>query len=369
MNSLVFNYVSKCRGNIKNIDIILLLAFISLLVIRIIANYSSQSITNGSLSFTSWTSLIVMATLSFIIIFGFSLLDTKELITISVILFLVMLIALVAVFYFPKINGSARWIRLGYGFGFQPSEFIKPFLIIILSGLFLLYKENGNRVPLYISIAIIATVGGLILFEPDLGQTLQIFIHWFFLLFLTGVPYIIVLGFILLSLLAIFGAYWLFPHVAYRINNFFDDPSQNFQIKKGFNAIANGGIGGKGPGEGASKLFVPEAQSDFIFAALSEEFGLVAALILLFVFGLILLRTYYLLLQHRSYFQILAGSGLIFMLILQMLINLSSVLYIIPTKGLTLPFISSGGSSLFTVSIAAGMILSLTRKNYRREID
>ena len=369
MKSVIYGYSLKYLGNIKKLDFLLLLSFAVLLIFRIVANYSALSNKSGTVSVSTLILLVFIAATSFVIIFLVSLLDSKELIFLSTFGFVVLLILLVIVLFYSKVNGSSRWIRFDNGLSFQPSEFLKPFLIILVSYLFYSQKQIKSKIPLYCAIAILVTSVILIMSEPDLGQSVQITIHWLFLLFLTGIPYIVVAAFIgIIGLLIVLG-YFLFEHVQYRFDSYFDAAAQNLQIKNAFKAIANGGLSGKGPGEGISKLYVPEAQSDFIFVAVSEEFGLIATAILLIIFGFILVRSYYLLLQNRNLFEILAGSGLIFMLILQMLINLGSVLHVIPTKGLTLPFISSGGSSLLSVSIASGMLLSLTRKNYRGEVE
>jgi cell division protein FtsW len=161
------------------------------------------------------------------------------------------------------------------------------------------------------------------------------------------------------------GAYFTFPHVASRIDRFLDPASgDSYQVERGLEAFANGGLWGRGPGEGTVKSLIPDAHADFIFAVAGEEFGLVTCLIIVSLFAFVVLRGFGRLLQEQSLFVVLAGTGLLVQFGLQAVINMASTLHLMPTKGMTLPFISYGGSSLLALALGMGMLLALTRRRF-----
>jgi cell division protein FtsW len=186
--------------------------------------------------------------------------------------------------------------------------------------------------------------------------------------FLAGLSLIWVGGLVLFSVLGLVGAYFLLPHVTARIDSFLDPAAgDRYQVGRSIEAFMNGGLFGRGPGEGTVKAQLPDAHSDFIFAVAGEELGLIACLIILGLFGFIVLRGFSRLLRENSLFVLLAVSGLLVQFGLQALINMGSALHLMPTKGMTLPFISYGGSSLIALAIAVGMVLALTRRRVGRE--
>jgi cell division protein FtsW len=204
---------------------------------------------------------------------------------------------------------------------------------------------------------------GLLLMQPDLGMSFVLSAIWGVQIFLAGLPilWVIVLGG--LGIAALFGAYLFFPHVASRIDRFLDPASgDNYQVQKSLDAFANGGMFGTGPGHGQVKLNLPDAHADFIFAVAGEEFGLLAALLLVMIFCFIITRSLYRIVQSDDLFIVLAVGGLLTQFALQSLIHMGSSLQLLPAKGMTLPFISYGGSSLLALGFGMGALLSLTRK-------
>lgn len=267
----------------------------------------------------------------------------------------------VSLFVGMEIKGATRWIRL-FGFSLQPSEFLKPAFIVLSAWLLGQQKNNENFPGILLALGLFAMSAGLLILQPDFGMCFLLTLVFGMQIFLVGCPlrYIVILVGVLL--VGVVVAYFSLSHVQLRIDRFLNPESgDSYQIDKSKEAFMNGGFIGTGPGQGTVKNQVPDIHSDFIFTAMGEEFGFV--LTGLFVCGLAFL--FYRLLSHftrsESLFVMLAGSGLVFMLVLQSLIHMGSTLQLIPAKGMTLPLISYGGSSLIAVGISFGLILALSR--------
>ena len=191
---------------------------------------------------------------------------------------------------------------------------------------------------------------------------------WFTQFFLAGLPLIWGAGFIALGITGAVGAYFLLPHVASRVDRFIDPSSgDSYQVMRSLEAFMNGGVLGRGPGEGSVKTVLPDAHTDFIFAVAAEEFGMIICLIVVGLFAFIVLRGFSRVIKETNFFILLAVTGLLVQFGLQSLINMASTLHLMPTKGMTLPFISYGGSSLVSIAICIGMALSLTRRRVGQE--
>ena len=209
----------------------------------------------------------------------------------------------------------------------------------------------------------------LLLLQPDLGMTLVVISTWIGQLFIAGIP-LIWMGIIAaMGIVGLCGAYFLFPHVARRIDQFFDpssgDPRHDlYQVTQSLEAFMQGGLFGRGPGEGIIKKNVPDAHADFVFAVAGEEFGLFLCLFVVILFAFIVLRSLIRAMNDSSLFIMMATAGLVIQFGLQAFVNMASALHLIPTKGMTMPFISYGGSSLIALAIAMGMLLALTRKRH-----
>jgi len=265
----------------------------------------------------------------------------------------------------PEAKGARRWLRIG-SFTLQSSEFVKPAFIIFSAWMF----SESHRTPGFPgrTIAVIAylIVLSLVISQPDLGQSVLISVVWAAQFFMAGLPMIWVLGFAGMGMSGIFAAYLFMPHVTSRIDRFlFPTGNDTFQIDTALNAFRSGGLFGRGPGEGAVKRILPDAHTDFIFAVTGEEFGIIVCLVLIALFGVIVIRSLMKLFRETDLFVFLAVSGLIIQFGLQAFINIGVNLALLPSKGMTLPFISYGGSSLLSMSIVMGMVLALTRSGIR----
>lgn len=303
--------------------------------------------------------LIIMLSISFmnlqqVQIFGFTLFGLTILLLIAT-----LLLGL-------EIKGARRWIYLG-GFSLQPSEWIKPAFAVITAWVLARQKNIPNFPGQKISLGLTALVCALLLAQPDLGMTLVITAIWFGQLFLTGLSIIWIIALGLTGITGVTLAYFTLPHVASRIDRFMDPASgDTYQVTKSLEAFVNGGLFGRGPGEGTIKEYIPDVHSDFIFAVAGEEFGIFACLLIVALFAFVVLRGFSRSVQSDNLFVMLAVAGLLIQFGVQAFINMASTLSLIPTKGMTLPFISYGGSSLLGIAVNTGFILALTRKKLKK---
>ncbi|MEX2618041.1 MAG: putative peptidoglycan glycosyltransferase FtsW [Alphaproteobacteria bacterium] len=262
----------------------------------------------------------------------------------------------------PEIKGSQRWLIIA-GFSLQPSEFIKPTFAVVAAWMFSA-RRLGEDIPGYlISCVLYLIVLSLLLAQPDIGQAIVVTAIWFIQWFLAGLSmsWVFMIG--IAGILAMVVAYFVFPHVSSRIDRFLDPASgDSYQIDRAMEAFLNGGLLGRGAGEGTAKAFLPDAHADFIFAVAGEEFGLLACFIIIALFVFIILRGLVRVLADTDLFIVLAATGLIVQFALQAIINMASTVNLMPTKGMTLPFISYGGSSLLALGLGMGMLLALTRR-------
>ncbi|MGB4100500.1 MAG: putative peptidoglycan glycosyltransferase FtsW [Alphaproteobacteria bacterium] len=263
-----------------------------------------------------------------------------------------------------EIKGATRWLHFP-GLSLQPSEFVKPALTIVAAWLFARHCERRGFPGIGVNILLFGGVIGMLLLQPDFGMSMLIAAVWFGQFFLAGLPLALVGISIVLVLAGGIGAYFVFPHVHHRINRFLDPASgDNYQVERAMEAFTNGGLFGTGPGEGTVKMSLPDAHCDFIFAVAGEELGLVSCLIIVLLFAMIVLRGFWRLRREQNLFVVLAASGLLLQFGFQAVINMASTLRLMPTKGMTLPFISYGGSSLLALAVTMGMLLALTRRRY-----
>jgi cell division protein FtsW len=263
-----------------------------------------------------------------------------------------------------EVKGARRWIELPL-FSLQPSEFAKPTFAVVAAWLFAEQSERPRFPGNAISIGLFLTLIALLLKQPDFGMAFVVAVVWFAQFFMAGLRLYWVASGIVAGVSGLVGAYLWLPHVTTRVNGFLNPVAgtgQNYQINRSLEAFANGGLWGRGPGEGTVKDHLPDAHADFVFAVTGEEFGLVVCLIIVIVFGFIVLRGFSRLLQEPNLFVLLAASGLLIEFGLQAVINMASTLHLIPTKGMTLPFLSYGDSSMVALALGMGMLLALTRR-------
>ena len=310
---------------------------------------------------------IVFLSLGLVTLIGVSLLDPRTLrrATVAGLAVSVVLLAL-TLFVGAEIKGATRWLNIA-GVSIQPSELAKPMFAVTLAWLLSARNSDGTfptcRPETWIAIALWLVLGGLLLRQPDLGQAFVVSAIFGVELFLAGLSLQLVVLFGLIGGLGLIGAYFALPHVSARVDGFFDPTSAgSYQVERSIEAFMNGGLLGRGPGEGTVKALLPDSHSDFIFAVAGEEFGLLVCLMIAGLYAFIVLRGFSRLIQEENLFVLLAGTGLLVQFGLQALINMASALHLMPTKGMTLPFISYGGSSLVAGAIGMGMVLALTRR-------
>ena len=303
---------------------------------------------------------------AFIIMFLASFLTPRGVRRASLYLYLVSMALVVATLFFgAEVKGAHRWINLG-GIVIQPSEFVKPAFVILAAWAF---SEGGRRRDLpgnWLGFFILFATILPLLKQPDIGQTMLISFVWVGLVFLSGLHFFWVVGCGGIGVLGVFAAYKFYPHVAARIDRFQSPASgDTFQVENALQSFIEGGWYGKGPGEGPFKRILPDSHTDFVFAVTAEEFGIVACLALLAVFFVLVMRGLMLARRSEEPFCRLAAAGLIFLFGIQAVINMAVNVQLMPAKGMTLPFISYGGSSLISLGLGMGFLLALTRRRPR----
>jgi cell division protein FtsW len=276
-------------------------------------------------------------------------------------LFLPMLI--ITPFEGVEIKGAVRWLHFP-GLSIQPSEFVKPFFAVTAAWLFTRQCARRGFPALSVNIAIYLLIVVFLLMQPDIGMTFLVSMIWFGQFFLAGLPVAIVGISGVVGILSLWLAYYTFPHFTVRMDKFLSHTGDTYQVDRALDAFANGGLLGTGPGEGTVKMSIPDAHADFVFAVAGEELGLLWCLLIIGLFAFIVLRGLSRLRNENSLFVVLAVSGLLIEFGLQTVINLASTMRLMPAKGMTLPFISYGGSSLLALAVGMGMFLALTRKRF-----
>lgn len=259
-------------------------------------------------------------------------------------------------------KGATRWLEFG-GFTLQPSEFMKPALIVLVGWMFA-EGQKGEGVPgVTIAFGLYFLSVALLLIQPDVGQTVLITVAFGAAFWMAGVPlsWVMVLGGVAIAGLS--STYFLFPHVASRVDRFLSpDKADTHQVDRAAEAIAAGGFFGRGPGEGVMKRHVPDLHTDFIYSVAAEEYGLVFSLLLIALFAFVVVRGLYKAMKLNDPFEQVAAAGLFVLVGQQAFINVAVNLNMIPTKGMTLPFISYGGSSMLAMGLTLGMALALLRR-------
>lgn len=280
---------------------------------------------------------------------------------------LALILTIMTIFWGEEVKGAHRWIRI-LGFSLQPSEFIKPTFAIVAAWLFDAQRQYSEIPGTWLSTGLFVITAGLLLAEPDIGMTFVVSAIWFFQLFLNGLPFIWIIGAGVLGIVSAVVLYFTFPHFHTRIQQFITSENElSYQVQKAFDAFQSGHLLGRGPGEGVAKLSIPDAHTDFIFAVAAEEFGFIICALIIGVFATIVIRSMLISMKDRNFFIILSSAGLAASFGLQGIINMASSLHLMPTKGMTLPFISYGGSSVIASAIGIGMLLAITRKNAHSE--
>jgi cell division protein FtsW len=300
------------------------------------------------------------------VMLGVSFLSPRQIRRLSLVVFVASLIMVAATPYFgPEIKGARRWLVL-VGVNVQPSEFLKPAFVIIVAWLFGESAKRPDMPANTFSLLLLLTAIALLVVQPDFGQTMLIAVVWSALFFMAGMRLVWVAGIAGLAGIGLLSAYYTVPHVARRIQRFLDPASgDTFNIDIATESFMRGGWFGKGPGEGTVKRILPESHTDFVFAVAAEEFGVVLCLALVALFAFIVIRMLVRAMRTDDPFARFAAAGLTILFATQSAINMAVNLHLMPAKGMTLPFISYGGSSMISVAYAMGMLLALTREQPR----
>jgi cell division protein FtsW len=261
-----------------------------------------------------------------------------------------------------EVNGARRWLNLG-GVRLQPSELLKPSFVVVTAWIFAAQQRTADPHMRWAAIALLAMVTALLVAQPDIGMAALVIFVWMAQFFLAGMPLRWLAAMLAAGVACGVLAYAFVPHVTDRVDRFlFPGSGENYQVERALEAFQAGGALGRGPGEGVVKYVLPDAHADFIFAVAAEEYGMIACLLIAGAFAFVVLRGFSRLLRETDYFVLLAGSGLLAQLGLQAGINMGVNLHLLPAKGMTLPFISYGGSSLIALTLGMGMVLALTRR-------
>ena len=365
LNSMYYNWW-------KNIDKTIFLLIIFLFSLGLFFSLVSTSLiasdkldTNNYFFFFKHLTYIFigLATLVF-----FSSLSEKNLFRISIYLFFVTLFLLFLVPIFgTEVKGSKRWLNFFFLPQFQPIELLKPFIIIFVATILCSEKNYNIYIKYLLTIIAIIPTCLLLIMQPDIGQTLLVFLSWAIIVFVSGINLLFILIFISFAILTLLYVVFFIPKFIYiksRILSFFnpDAGTHNFQSDKAIEAISSGGFFGKGIGEGTLKTRVPEAHTDYIVSVISEEFGVIAIILLLILFLFFVYSVFKKIYLEKSEKIKLVLTGAISLIIFQALIHLGVNIRLFPTTGMTLPFLSYGGSSIIGVSILSGIILNLTKR-------
>ena len=373
----MFNLDRKNKGKFadwfRNIDKTLLIIVILLFFLGLFFSFSStSSIIAEKLNTKNYYFFIkhltfVLIALGFIF---FISLQKKEMIKkiFPHIFFITLVLLFLVPFFGLEIKGSKRWLEFLFLPRFQPIEILKPFFILIIAKILTSNLEKSMHKKYIETLVILSVVLILLIIQPDLGQTILLFSAWLIMIFISGVNLIILALFFAISLIAILTLLLLFPdkfgYIFLRLKSFID-PSKgdNYQSDKALESIINGGFFGKGIGEGVLKDRVPEAHTDYIIAVISEEFGIILIIGLVLIFLILGFNVFKKIINETDNFVKLSLIGLISIILIQAFIHIGVNIRLLPTTGMTLPFISYGGSSIIGTSIIVGLIINFTKKN------
>jgi len=356
----------------KNIDKSILLLIILLFSLGLFFSLVSTSlIASDKLDTNSYyfffKHLFYIGIAIFFVIF-FSSINQTNLFRTSIVLFIICFIFLILVPIIGiEVRGSKRWLEFPFLPRFQPIELLKPFIIIMVASVLSTEKGKNIYYKYFLSFIVIVPIMFLLITQPDIGQTFLIFLTWLSLIFISGISlviFFIFFGIILSLLLYLLFFIPKFEYIKDRIESFFNPVSgtHNFQSDKASEAIINGGFFGKGIGEGVLKNRVPEAHTDYIVAVISEEFGAIIILVLMMIFLFFIYQVFKKLYFEKSNKVRLILVGSITLILLQALIHIGVNIRLLPTTGMTLPFLSYGGSSIVSTAILCGIILNLTKR-------
>ena len=360
----------------RNIDKTIFISFLLLFVLGIFFSFASTSTLAGErlnkdyyFFFSKHLIFAISAIFLMILISSVHLNFFKK---ILIPIFIIALISLILVLFFGiEVKGSKRWLNLFF-FRFQPIEFLKPFFIVIIAKILSKESHNTSNTSDFFSFLVLAIPCLILLNQPDMGQTILLILSWLVIVFISGIRLIYIFSFFSMSVLSFAGLLFTFPnkfsYIFKRIENFLDPTKgDRFQSNNALDAIREGGLTGQGMGEGILKDLVPEAHTDYIISVIAEEFGSIISIFLICIFLYISFRVIKFALKENEKFIKFSLSGLATLLIFQTFIHIGVNTSLLPTTGMTLPFLSYGGSSMIGSAILAGIILNFTRRRFSNE--
>jgi cell division protein FtsW len=306
--------------------------------------------------------------LALLIMMATSFLTPRQIRRAALAVFVVSFALVIAAFWGPEIKGAHRWITV-LGVTVQPSEFLKPAFVVLIAWLFSESARHPDMPTNTMALGLLASVIAVLVLQPDFGQTMLIALVWGALFFMSGMRLVWVAGLAAAGLFGLTAAYFVVPHVGRRLQGFFDPNSgDTFQIDTAVESFVRGGWFGRGPGEGTMKRVLPDSHTDFVFAVGAEEFGIALCLVLVMLFAFIVLRALTRAMSDRDGFVRFGSAGLAILFGMQSAINMAVNIALIPEKGITLPFISYGGSSMLSLAYSMGMLLALMRERPRADL-
>tara|TARA_R110000824_G_scaffold390760_15_gene587917 strand:+ start:11227 stop:12375 length:1149 start_codon:yes stop_codon:yes gene_type:complete len=296
-------------------------------------------------------------------IIGVSLLSVRHVRRLAAIVFLgAFFLMVLTLFIGPEVKGAHRWLQIG-PIAIQPSEFVKPAFIVLIAWMFAEAQRTKGFPGTLIALVLYGMVAAVLAMQPDFGQLTLLTMVFGAIFFMAGLSWRWIGSLAVIAILGAVAAYTFSPHFTSRIDRFLNPESgDTYQIDRALDAFQTGGFFGRGPGEGEVKRILPDAHTDFIFAVAAEEFGVIVGLMIIGIFAMIVLRVLRQAMEERDLFVQFASCGLVALFGLQALINMAVNVNLLPAKGMTLPFISYGGSSLLALGFTMGMLLALTRR-------
>jgi cell division protein FtsW len=351
------------------IDRFFLAAFVMLMGIGFMLSFAAspavaQRIGLSDFHFVERHAVFLIPSLAIMI--GLSFLTPRQVRRTAIVLLALSLAAMVlALFFGVEVKGARRWIGIG-ALSIQPSEFMKPAFVVVCAWLFSEHARQPEIPGNLFAIILFGIVAALLVAQPDLGQTILTSVVWGGMFFMAGMPWlwIVLLGGVGAG--GLLAAYYMLPHVTARFDKFLTGEGDRFQVETAHEAIVRGNWFGQGPGEGIVKRILPDSHTDFVFSVAAEEFGIIFCMALVAIFAFIVLRGLKHAFNERNDFNRFAVAGLVLQIGIQSMINIGVNLELMPAKGMTLPLISYGGSSMIAICVTAGFILALTRHRPER---
>jgi cell division protein FtsW len=350
----------------------LLGAFLLLIAIGIVLSFAASPAVAEAHDWSTWYFVvrhIVFAGLAGAILIGVSVLPHRTIRILAILMLLFSIVLLLATLQFgEEAKGARRWIYI-FGYSFQPAEAVKPAYAVVGAWLFSQWMVKRDVPGWQIATGLLLVIIAVLLLQPDVGQTALMVFTWLVLLFLSGISWWLIIGLGFLGIASAFVAYLFFPHVTERIDAFLNQADGSvYQVEKAIGSILEGGWLGRGPGEAITKRYLPEAHADYVFSAAAGEFGILFCLLLVALIGFIVIRSLRGAMFQGDLFARIAAATLACQYGMQSAINLMVNVNLIPPKGMTLPFLSYGGTSMLAIAVGMGMMLGLMRKRPEQRI-